>query len=85
MHQRVAICNFNLADYSRQEGQEGVGLQGGKHRRLGSEEWRRQLFVATVFCCAIEANAKGLVFFVALYSQFNLWIRLQDFENVFVN
>ena len=29
MRRLVAICNFNLADYSRQESQEGVGLQGG--------------------------------------------------------
>ena len=29
MRRRVAICKFNLADYSRWEGQEGVGLQGG--------------------------------------------------------
>ncbi len=28
MRRRVAICNFNLADYSRWDGQEGVGLQG---------------------------------------------------------
>ena len=28
MRRRVAICKFNLADYSRWEGQEGVGLQG---------------------------------------------------------
>ena len=25
----VAICNFNPVDYSRWEGQGGVGLQGG--------------------------------------------------------
>ena len=29
MRRRVAICNFNLAVYSRWDGQEGVGLQGG--------------------------------------------------------
>ena len=29
MRRHVAICNFNLADYARWEGQEGVGLQGG--------------------------------------------------------
>ena len=28
MRRRVALCNFNPADYSRWEGQEGVGLQG---------------------------------------------------------
>ena len=30
MRRPVALCNFNLADYSRWDGQEGVGLQGGK-------------------------------------------------------
>ena len=29
MRRRVAICNFNLTLYSRWEGQEGVGMQGG--------------------------------------------------------
>jgi len=29
MRRPIAICNFNQADYSRWEGQEGVGLQGG--------------------------------------------------------
>ena len=28
MRRPVALCNFNPADYSRWEGQEGVGLQG---------------------------------------------------------
>ena len=28
MRRRVALCNFNPVDYSRWEGQEGVGLQG---------------------------------------------------------
>ena len=30
MRRRVALCKFNPADYSRWEGREGVGLQGGK-------------------------------------------------------
>ena len=38
MLRRVALCNFNLADYSRQEDQEGVGLQGGTQQPVGRQE-----------------------------------------------
>jgi len=34
MRRRAALCNFNPADYSGWEGQEGVGLQGGKATNL---------------------------------------------------
>ena len=37
MRRRVALCKFNLADYSRWEGQEGVGLQGGNATGLGQK------------------------------------------------
>ena len=37
MRRRGAICKFNPADYSRWEGQEGVGLQGGNATGGGRE------------------------------------------------
>ena len=42
-------------------------------------------FIHCRYFYVTEANAKGLVFLVALlYRQHNTGLRLQDFENVFV-
>ena len=38
MRRPVAICKFNPADYSRWEGQEGVGLQGGNATSLDQKK-----------------------------------------------
>jgi len=48
MRRRVALCNFNPVDYSRQEDQEGVGLKKGNVTGLWADnnpiapwDWRK--------------------------------------------
>ena len=59
MRRRVAICKFNPADYSRWEGQEGVGLQGetppALSRRMAAAFIRCRHFYSSGMCGSVDS------------------------------